>query len=438
MAQVLLYKSVSNGGNMKQVVTLNKKWILTASLLAVLGTQYSYQSSSQDFNSASAVQNYGEFVLASTTSPDNTKAVVDPNNKKTTEAVNPTECSDCKTFVLSPTNTLKLSLEDYTKLLTQIKLDADKVAPAAPATPAPVVSDSDCEPARADETRAERRERIQCEKDEKAQAKLDKENDKKQARIDKFEDKMEALKDKCADDIECLSSGFTSALSRRENLALPTATVTKAFNSVVGVPLKKALASNDPEVLVKAQSLLQDMPEQYRSFKQAVILAVKAQSTANANKVSAQYAVVNELSKQNKPQEYFEALASAQQDHQALNNLVIGYSSSIEQSLDLAGDATTTAFYLKSYVPDMKKIMAAVSTGIPSDTKTLDPKTNTRDTRNGIPLLNNGTGSTALPENEKMTRDQINNGQWVAPTGSQGLQIGTPTNQSRGGRGPQQ
>lgn len=420
--------------NMKQVLTLNKKWILTASLLAVLGTQYSYQSSSQDFKSASSVKNYGEFVLAST-SGDNTAAdKKDPNDKKTTEAVNPTECADCKTFVLSPTNTLKLSLEDYTKLLTQIKLEADKAAPA----PAPVVNnDSDCEPARADETRAERRERIQCEKDEKAQAKLDKENDKKQARIDKFEDKMEALKDKCGDDIECLSSGFTSALSRRENSALPTSTVTKAFNSVVGIPLKKALASNDPDVMVKAQSLLQDMPEQYRSFKQAVINAVKVQSTANANKVSAQYAAVNELSKQNKPQEYFEALAIAQQDHQSLNSLVLGYSSAMEQSLDLAGDATTTAFYLKSYVPDMKKIMAGIASGTPSTT-TIDAKNNTRDARNGTVVnTNNGTSSTALPENEKMTRDQNNNGQWVAPAGSQGLQIGTPTNQSRGGRGPQ-
>lgn len=421
---------------MKQVVTLNKKWILTASLLAVLGTQYSYQSSSQDFKSASSVKNYGEFVLASTSGDNTTADKKDPNDKKTTEAVNPTECADCKTFVLSPTNTLKLSLEDYTKLLTQIKLEADKVAPAAPA-PAPVVSDSDCEPARADETRAERRERIQCEKDEKAQAKLDKENDKKQARIEKFEDKMEALKDKCADDLECLSSGFTTALSRYEGKdALPAAVVAKAFNSTVGVPFKKALASNDPEVLVNAQSLLQDMPEQYKVLKQAVILAVKNQSTVNANKVSAQYAAVNELSKQNKPQEYFEALALAQQDHQALNNLVMGYSSSIEQSLDLAGDQSTTAFYLKSYVPDMKKIMAGITTGIPANTTTIDAKNNTRDARNGT-VTNNGTSSTALPEMEKMTRDQNNNGQWVAPTGSQGLQIGTPTNQSRGGRGPQ-
>ncbi|MBC7457194.1 MAG: hypothetical protein H7235_02870 [Bdellovibrionaceae bacterium] len=421
---------------MKQVVTFDKKWILTASLIAVLGTQYSYQSSSQDFKSASSIKNYGEFVLASTSSPDNTKAAVDPNDKKTTEAVNPTECKDCKTFVLSPTTTLKLSLEDYTKLITQIKLDIAPATTSTPAAPVAKVNDSDCEPARADETRTERRERIQCEKDERALAKLDKENDKKQARAEKFEDKMEALKEKCADDLECLSSGFTTALSRYEGKdALPAAVVAKAFNSTVGASLKKALASNDPAVLVNAQSLLQDMPEQYKGLKQAVILGVKAQTTVSANKVSTEYAAANELAKQgNKPQEYFEALATAQQDHQALNSLVVGYSASMEQSLELAGDATTIAFYQKSYVPDMKKIMAAVSTGIPNNTTTLDPKYNTRDARNGT-TINNGTASTTLPANEKMTRDQ-NNGQWSVPNSTGGLQIGSPQPNSRGGRGP--
>ncbi len=413
---------------MKQLLTINKKMILTASLLAVLGTQYSYQSSSLDFKSASSVKNYGEFVLASTSGDNTTVDKQAHEDKKATEAVNPTECKDCKTIVLSPTTTLKLSLEDYTKLLTQIQLDVAKTTPTPAATVAQQ-SDSDCEPARADETRSERRDRIQCEKEEKAQIKKDKEDEKKQARLEKFEDKMDALKDKCSDDLECLSSGFTSILSRYEGKnALPATTVTKAFNTVVGVPLKNALASNDPAVLVNAQSLLQDMPEQYKALKQSVILAVKAQATVSANKVSAEYAAVNELSKQNKPQEYFEALATTQQDHRDLNNLVMGYSVSIEQSLELANDKTTFAFYQKSYVPDMKKIMTGIISGVPADVKKIEPTNNTRDGRNG-------TSSTTLPENEKMTRD---NSQWTLPTGTQGLQIGTPSTQSRGGRGPNQ
>ncbi|MBC7457804.1 MAG: hypothetical protein H7235_05965, partial [Bdellovibrionaceae bacterium] len=101
---------------------------------------------------------------------------------------------------------------------------------------------------------------------------------------------------------------------------------------------------------------------------------------------------------------------------------------SMEQSLELADDATTIAFYQKSYVPDMRKIMAAVSTGIPNNTTTLDPKYNTRDARNG-------TASTTLPANEKMTRDQ-NNGLWSVPISTGGLQIGSPQPNSRGGRGP--
>ncbi len=413
---------------MKQLLTLNKKWILTASLLAVLGTQYSFQPSSLGIQSVSSVQNYGEFVLAST-SPEATTA--DPNSSNKTEATNPNECKDCKTFVLSPTNTLKLSLEDYTKLLTQIQLQVPAATPAA----LPVANpDSDCEPARADETHAERRERIQCEKDEKKQAKEDKLKEKQEARIEKFEDKMEALKDKCADDLECLSSGFTSTLSRYAGKnVLTAAVINKAFNSVVGVPFKKALASNDPAAVANAQSLLQDMPEQYKALKQAVIIAVKAQATLSANKVSAEYAALTEISKQNNPQAYFEAAAQTQQDHQTLNNLIFGYSTAIEQSLDLAGDTSTIAFYQKSYVPDMKKILAGVASGKAAET-TIDPKNNNRNDRNNVTGVN-GTSSTSLAENEKMTPNS--NNQWSMPTSNQGLQIGTPQSNSRGGRGPQ-
>ena len=410
---------------MKQVATLNKKWILTTSLLAVLVTQYSYQSSTQDFKSASILKNSGEFVLASTSSGD----------KTSTEANNSTDCKDCKTFVLSPTNTLKLSLEDYSKLLTQIKIEADKTQPAV-VVPAikTVVNDSDCELIRADETRSERRERLQCEKDEKAHIKLEKENDKKQARLEKFEDKMEALKDRCADDLECLSSGFTTALSRFEGSnAVPAAVVTKAFNSVVGVPFKKALTSNDPEALANVQSLFQDMPESYKALKQAVINAVKTQTTISASKVSAQYAALNELSKQNKPEEYFEALATTQQNHQGLNSLVLGYSASIEQGLESAGDLSTIAYYQKSYVPDMKKIMAGITSGITTETKTVDSKTNTRNSRNET-VTNNGTSSTELPAQEKMTR---NNNGWNFPSTTQGLEVGPKRDDSRGTRRPQ-
>lgn len=405
---------------MKQVATLNKKWILTASLLAVLVTQYSFQSSSQDFKSASVSKNSGEFVLASTASSD----------KTSTEAINPTECKECKTFVLSPTNTLKLSLDDYSKLLTQIL----PTATATKTVAATKVVDSDCEPIRSDETRNERRERIQCEKDEKAQIKLDKENDKKQARLDKFEDKMEALKDRCASDLECLSSGFTTVLSRFEGSnSVPVTAVTKAFNSVVGVSFKKALTSNDPEALANVQSLFENMPESYKALKQAVIAAVKTQTTISASKISAQYAAVNELSKQNKPEEYFEALATAQKNHQGLNNLVLGYSASIEQGLESAGDISTMAYYQKSYVPDMKKIMASITSGITTETKTVEPKTNTRNTRNET-VTNNTTSSTEAPAQEKMTRS---NNDWTFPSTTQGLEVGSPKQNSRGGRGPQ-
>ncbi len=421
---------------MKQVISINKKWILTASLLAVLGTQYSYQSSSRDFTSASTAKNYGEFVLASVSGDNTVAKTEDPNKKTTTEATNGADCKECKSIVLSPTNTLKLTLEEYTKLITQIKLDIAQSTPAAK-TVTTSVSDSDCEIARADETRTERRDRIQCEKDEKAQAKTDKENDKKQARLDKFEDKMDALKDKCAADLECLTSGFTSIVSRYDGKdALPVSTVNKAFNNVVGIPFKKALESNDPDALVNAQSLLLDMPPQYQSLKKAVILAVKAQATVSAEKVTAEYATLNELAKQNKSQEYLEALPTVQKDHRALNNIVMGYSASIEQTLQLADDRSTFDFYQKSYVPDMKKILAGIgsaATTTTTPTTPVDDKTNTRNARSGETISeNNSRSSTEAPAAEKMTRD---NNSWTLPTGTQGLNIGNPQGSSRGGRG---
>lgn len=418
---------------MKHSSTLNKKWILTASLLAVLSTQYSFESSSQKFNSASAVNNYGEFVLASKSGDPTKVDDLNNNNKIKTEAMSITDCPDgtCKTIVLSPTNSFKLSMDDFAKFTALFKIANPTTTPVT--TAAVANPDSDCEPYSPTETAQEKRDRIKCEKEEKKTAKEDakkaKEEELKEKLQEKFQEKVDALSDKCNQDLECLSSGFTSILSRFDGKkSLPDSTVKEAFKSAVGPSLKKALVSGDLDAMENAQSLLQDMPEKYKSLKQNIILAVKAQATITANKVSAEYSAVNELAKQNKTQEYFQALATAQQDHQNLNTMVLSYSRSIEQSLSSSQDTSTIAFYQKSYVPDMNKIMAAVISGV----QTLDPKNNTRNDRNGATGVN-GTGSTALPVQEKMTRDNSN---WTVPSTNQGVQFGTPANQSRGGRGP--
>jgi hypothetical protein len=254
---------------------------------------------------------------------------------------------------------------------------------------------------------------------------------------------MDRIKDKCDQDLECLSSEFASALSRYEGKnALPAATVNKAFKSVVGTSLVKALYSNDETALngsiTAIQNLLQELPSEYKNLKQGVMELVKLQTTTAAQKVTASYSQLSELAKQNNPQAYLEAVQSTKQEHNALIYLANSYSSAIQESVSLSEDLSAISYYQKSYLPNMQKIMSGVMvTTTTNQTNTNQPSVIDRTGRDG---------NTNVPQNTTTVPTVNGNGtinskaQWTFPTAEQtnGLSTGSfsnqPTVNGRGGR----
>lgn len=430
---------------MKQSLVINKKWILTASLLAVLATQYTFQNSSLDMKKSISLNNYknaGEFVLASTVDDEakhyaaEKKVEVEAATKLLTES-GLTVTGTCKECETPATSTKAPTIEELLIKITTLEktLETQSVKTTV-ATEVVVANESECEPARSDESRAERRERIQCEKSEKAEIKKQKLQDKIIARVEKFEDKMADLKEKCADDLECLTSGFTSALSRYEGSnALPKIVVSKEFKSVVGSALNKAMYSADADTvnatLASIQGLLQEMPDQYKELKQTVVDSVKTQTKIAADKVTSGYTQLTALSKANNPQAYFEAAEAIKAEHYGMSTLANAYSSSIIESIKTTEDSSMFSYYQKSYVPDMQKIMSSIGTAV-TTTTTLDKTNNTRDSRSNTTTVANVVTST---EDNKMTLDKSTNA-WLLPAEQSGVQSGAASSSSRGGRGP--
>lgn len=444
---------------MKQRLTINKKWVLTASLIAVLVSHYSYQNSSLNLMTKNkfASQNSGEYILASrkpaqTTSGDNTTAKTNQNETiipTPTKSSENTESSanieggctsgDCNKQVMT------ISTKDWTALLTRIEALEKKPTTTKTTPTTTQEAEYDCDPVTAEPTAKEKREHAKCIKDAKKQAKEDAKKEKEEERLDKnkekFEEAVERLNDKCDKDVECLASGFSSILSRFTGKnALPAGVVNTEFNKTVVVELNKSLYSDDPAkmegALATLQSLMQGMPEQYVALKKTVMTAVKNQATIAAKAVTTNISQANAFASQNKPQEYFEALQKAQESSQKFMYLTNSYGSSMSESLQTVGDMTTLEYFQKSYLPDMQKIANSLTVTVQEDKLNTN---NTRDTRNGQTVNTSGTNQNSVTTtvnqqgvvtnqtvDNKMTRDG-NNFVMQPNSNNGGLTIGTPT-----------
>lgn len=415
---------------------MNIKWVLTASLLALLTTQGAYQFSSLNKN------NSGELNLSSEAAPSKTSSKqVKTEASSSAEAVCTTgEC----TVSVAEFNQMMAKISSLEAMIVELKnqkpqstqAPAPESVPTAPATTVAqnINLDSNCDPARSDETRQERRDRLACEKEEREQAKSD-------ALVERFEAKMERLQDRCDQDVNCLAEGFTSEISKYTgSKKLPAAIIVNYYRLMVTTPLEKVLYSSNPEDLTSSistlQTVLQNLPEQYSSLKKDLLAKVQTQTRVAATKVAQSYSNLNTLSKQNNPEAYFQAYQQTQQDHSALTYLSNSYSSSIVESLNTNSDFSALDYYKKTYIPDMQKIMSSILSGTvqvtatPATTvatptpatstpatvsttpeaTTAQPATNTRDGRSNA--------ATTTSDN-KMTRDQ---NLWLIPQDLSGIQ----------------
>jgi hypothetical protein len=428
---------------MKHIST--KKWLLTASLFAVLAGNYSFQSSSLvagtiDMSSEAAPTEEGA-VQTPPIQIDRSPVPPKPEAKTKTEASTTADCKDCKTPAVP---TVTVNLEDYQKLLTRIK-QLEKAQEAKKEA----ANDGAEKPAKetvVKETAAEKRERLAEEKAEKAQAKKDAEAEKMEERVAKFEDKMEQIKVKCEKDLACLTESFTSALSRFQGRnSIPAETVNKYFKSMISAPLARSLYSDDMSTAaaeVALAAIMSETSEQYGSgLKKITMDAVRYQSAVPAEQIKEGYKAANEYSKQNNPQAYFQQLQITQNEEKALKSKVSSYSQTIAQSLGANDDTSSLSYYKQSYLPNMNKIMSSMNA--PLLTNQQQQQQSQQQQNEQVDTRNTRTNQTiqANQYDQKMTNPQTRTGsnglqQWNLSNTTNGVQSGQPsTTTTRAGRG---
>ena len=460
------------------------KWLLTTALLAVLGANYSFQANSLSLNNEN-----GLFEMSSETSsgrgssrgggkaegaptPTTTSqkppasATVTASSTATVSAAAESKplpqsgsdktgktvelkregqvlatgtCADgsCKSVVLEMAalekfaanlaSAVKSSVSATTTVATtQVLAKADKEE-----------SEYDCdftEDGKA-ETRAQKRDRLRCEKQEK-------ERSKREDRIAKFEDKMESIKDRCEvtsseTKLECLTREFNNALTRYSGRnAIPVATVQRYFKNVVGGELSKMLFNSDVDQAT-AMSLLQDVfdgfPAEYAGIRQNILTAIQTETKTRAAAINQQYKLADSYAKQNKPQEYLQTMGEAQAAQAELTQMADVYSAAARTSDSFGEDVSFARFYQQNYLPAMRQIFtsmgaatAAVETAKEKSEGTSTTRQNTRGSTTGTTTGTRGSATTDMKINGQPSQWEFLN------SSAGGVRVGTPSNTSRG------
>lgn len=472
-----------NGGHMKHQQA--PKWLLTTALLAVLGANYGFQASSLSLNKENGsfeMSSNGETsggrrsnrdgrasvapVSVSSTSTSSASAPVTASStvsiSRTTTVSGSAQsdktgktidferegqvlasgtCADgsCKSVVLELSaldrfaNNLVAAVRASTSSTTLV---VSRPASAPVTTPVLTKADEteyDCDFTEdgKPETRAQKRDRLRCEKAEK-------ERSKREDRIAKFEDKMESIKDRCEttsseSKLECLTREFNNALTRYTGRnAIPTNVAQRYFKNVVGAELSKMLFNNEVDAQT-AMSMLQDvfdgLPSEYGQIRQNILHAIQNETKNRSTAINQQYKLANSFAKQNKPQEYLQAMGEAQAAQTELTQMVDIYSAAARTSDSFSGDVSFAKYYQQTYLPAMRQIFslmgptaAAVST--PEKTEGGGTRQNTRSS------TSTGTRGQAITVSTKVNETPS---QWeFLNSSSTGVRVGIPSTTSRG------
>lgn len=418
------------------------KWLLTTALLAVLGANYGFQASSLVSHQENGLFELSSGAPAPTTTanpPPLVKADEPKKEEPKKEEAKPQQVhmvvegkvtsigtcvdGDCKNVVLSMPILEKIA-KGLVSATAQAKADAEE-------------SESECDFTEdgKPETRAQKRDRLKCEKEEKSREQRDE-------RIAKFEDKMEDIQDKCEVSVSesklaCLSHEFNKALSRSAGRnAIPASVVQRYFKSVVGAELNKALFNSDlsaEEMMSTLQDVIDGVPEDYKGIRQSVLDTVQAQTRVRTASINQQYKQAESI--KNNPQAYLQAVGDAQSQQAELSQMAEVYSAAARTSDSYTSDSGFFKYYQASYVPAMRRMFATMGPASAEDSnETLENPTRTR-TRGGsnlddvttLPATRTGTRSTDFKTSDLS--------QWDFLTDSAGVRVGTPTSNARGTRG---
>lgn len=442
------------------------KWLLTTALLAVLGANYSFQSSSMTI--AQADHNSGVFELSqvapTTVSPTATvspvtsvspTAVVSPTTDykgkqvdfKTTEGqvIATGTCADgsCSTVLLNAETLRNLPAQVLALAKPTVSTTAVAAAVSGPAVLAQADSEYDCDFTEdgKPETRAQKRDRLRCEKQEKDRI-------KSEDRIAKFEDKMENVKDRCEvtrseSKLDCLTREFNNVLNRYSGRnAVPMSVVQRYFKNIIGTELSKTLFNSDvdPETAKSAlQAILDGFPAEYAGIRQNILSAIQAETKNRATAINQQYKQADTYAKQNKSAEYLQTMGQAQAAQQELGQMVGVYSAAARTSEAFGEDVSFSKYYQQNYLPSMREIFAGIGPVAATTTTDKPADGGTRqNTRGGTstgttPTTGtrgqSATGTTFKAADGQPTQWEFLNG------GSSGVRIGNPSTTATGTRG---
>ncbi len=390
---------------MKRQLSQPNKWLLTTALLAVLGTNYSLQTSSIEV----ARLNAGKFDLASTSelTPDGSVRIA-PNmsvaNKSEkeesditlTEAVSsllPESCEsgDCKNVPASADILLKLVAENK-ELMSKIKeLEAKTIVKTEDAKSEPEVTTAQdrLQELRAEcnttedgekESSSDRRERIKCEKEAIKIVKEEKASEQQEAREEKFEEAVAKIQEKCeGDNVKCLTEKFSSLLNKfKGKKSLSQAFVSQQFKDVIGPELSKSLFNEkvSPEEMHGILGeLFNDFPSEYSNIQKATLSAIQKMAVEKAKNVPAGYKTAELMSKQNNPAAYLQKLNEVQTEQQSLETMTNSYTASFLSSDAYNNNIEMSTYYKKSYLPTIQETFAKIL----SPTTTTTATTTTTD-----------------------------------------------------------
>ncbi|MEQ1721745.1 MAG: hypothetical protein ABL930_01125 [Pseudobdellovibrio sp.] len=431
---------------MKQIP--KQKWILSTLLVAALGSQYYFSTSSK---------NVGAFDLASEAPNAQIQALVDVSAAlQRTPAPGAVAVSGdlSRSLVAAVAAAPVAASADATRVAAPaVTQGAAQVAPCGDCV---LLTKAEAERIRqilvevtgkkpvaevaVEETAAEKRKRLREEKEQKkiddAQAKADKLRDEKDARNDEFKDKMEDIASKCDGEITCLTSRYTSLLARYSGKKKIDSTVAQAAYRVHIEKVLKASMSDESKsesVAEALASLGRDVPNEYRQVKESAILAVKNAVSEKAISANKNFRLSEQLTKAGKINESISIGQQAETDATDATGMANLYSSTLNQSLKDVSDSVSLA-YMNKLTPEVQRLLSNMRLTTGAALTTTDTTTN--------PLINPNQGTTrgvvrggdASTTPSAGTNNTTNTGNAL-----NGVQFGnTQTGGARGSRGSYQ
>lgn len=395
----------------------NQKWILSAVLIAALGSQYYFSTSSKtsgfiemsqlaetqetivEIAAALRTARPAGEVVAADTAAKSAALSGDRTSRQKTEAVVPViPCAECAVLTKAQTQALSKLLND----LIQEKKEVAKAKVEVPETPL-------------EKMRREREERSEKLK-EVDLAKKEKQKDEQNLRDEKFINDFERLSSRCSN-VECHSSSLATALNRYTDKSrmISPKVVNEIFNEYIAKDLKEGLKDPDNSSARDAlETLMADIPTSYRNLKTKAIDLAKAVAVPMAIEANNSFKQAEQLRKANKINESNSAFNRGNEQKAELVTMLKSQYEAIHDGTDRAQDKMTYTYYNNNYAKPANKWLSDIMN---SNNFSID--------ESGAATVSNN------PLISGTTRGVVRGGESITTTGPQiNNTFGSPTNGS--------